>query len=327
MKIIRTLSALFLVFCISFTLLYGKDKITSDGLKISAEEYQGIITLWQIDSFEGGVGSRKQFLLKIARDFEKQHSGVLVMVKNYTKDGAEENFNNGIFPDMVSFGNGVCVAGMSELNVKNSASGGVIGGKTYATAWCRGGYVLIENKEEVKNVNEKMVVSQGEYTQPLLAVGFEKLEINDYEILKPFDAYVKFVSGKVKYLLGTQRDVNRLITRGMQVEIKPLNNYNDLYQYVCITSKDSLKAYYAQEFINFLILEKSQKQLDKIGMFSCFYQVDYQDEHLNKMQKSEQKATISAFLSSQTLIEMQRMSKLMIDGDKDAKIKIENLLI
>jgi hypothetical protein len=84
------------------------------------------------------------------------------------------------------------------------------------------------------------------------------------------DAYVKFVTGKVKWFLGTQRDVNRLETRGMSVKVTPLERFNDLYQYVSITSSDQIKRYYAEQFINYLVSEQVQKKLNEIGMLSCF---------------------------------------------------------
>ena len=115
------------MFCILFTCFYGVRKISAENVTTKSEEYQGVLSLWQIDSFEGGIGSRKQFLLKIARGFEKKHKGVLVMVTNITKDGAEENFKNGIYPDMISYGNGVDVKNFSEIKTEKIVKGGKSG--------------------------------------------------------------------------------------------------------------------------------------------------------------------------------------------------------
>ena len=95
MKIYKVVLMIFIIFCGFFTCLYGKNLMDTKNDIVKSEEYQGVITLWQIDEFEGGVGSRKQFLLKVARSFEKKYNGVLVMVSNFSKQGAEENIKNG----------------------------------------------------------------------------------------------------------------------------------------------------------------------------------------------------------------------------------------
>ncbi|MBQ8427035.1 MAG: hypothetical protein IJX16_04675, partial [Clostridia bacterium] len=250
MKIARFVIASFLIFSLTFTAVYGNKKIHANKITTQTESYKGVINLWQIDSFEGGVGSRKQFLLKVARGFEKIHKGVLVMVVNMTKEGAEENFKNGTYPDLISYGNGVNVQNVSEITVINSVDGGQVGDKTFATAWCRGGYALITNPNYKQNEKSDItVVSQSEFTCPLVSLAMSNLALENIEVLAPMDAYVKFVSGKVKYLFGTQRDVNRLESRAIEVDVTPMTEFNDLYQYVSICSKDSLKRYYAEEVI------------------------------------------------------------------------------
>lgn len=329
MKSIRVITALFLIFALVFTVFWGKNFIIEQKLTTEAESYLGVISMWQIDSFEGGVGSRKQFLLKVARGFEKKNKGVLVMVSNMTKDGAEENFKNGVFPDIISYGNGLNLQNVSEFEVTNTVKGGLVGDKVFATAWCRGGYAIITNPNCQKNSeNNKLLISKSEYTQPLISlIVSDEQKTENVEILQPMDAYVKFVSGKIKSFLGTQRDVNRLEARGMQVQVSPLSGYNDLYQYVSITSSDQLKRYYSEKFVNYLVSEQVQKQLNSIGMFSCFYNVEFQNEHLTQMQKMGEFQTISAFTSVQKINEMNRLSLLAMNGDKEAKIKIKNMLI
>ena len=317
------------MFCILFTCFYGVRKISAENVTTKSEEYQGVLSLWQIDSFEGGIGSRKQFLLKIARGFEKKHKGVLVMVTNITKDGAEENFKNGIYPDMISYGNGVDVKNFSEIKTEKTVKGGMIGDKIYATAWCRGGYVLISKGDSCENIEiiDELIVSKSEFTQPLTALYTEDIEVNKAEILPPMDAYVKFVSSKCKYLLGTQRDVNRLETRGMEVVTRPLKEYNDLYQYISITANEPVKKYYCEEYINYLLTESSQEELKKIGMMSCFYKIKHDNAHLQGIQNTESAYTISAFTSLLNLKEMQDLVMLAKGGNTQAKIKIKNMLI
>ena len=330
MKISRIVCSILLISVIIFTCFYGVYKIGAENYIVKQEDYQDVLTLWQIDNFEGGTGSRKQFLMSVARKFEKNNKGILIMVLNLTKEGAEENFNNGIFPDMISYGHGVEVKNVSEFVPVNTVKGGLVDDRVYATAWCRGGYVMIKNPnfKNSGNADECIIVSQGEYTQPLTALCMEEIDVKSVKMLSPMDAYVKFVSGKAKYFLGTQRDVNRLSSREMLVEIVPFEKYNDLYQYISITSIDGVKKYYSKEFINYLVSEKIQKELNKIGMMSCYYSVDFENENLTIMQSVKNNfLSLSIFTPTQNLIELRGLSLSAVYGNKDAKIKIKNILI
>lgn len=327
MKIIRVFIGLFLVFCIVFTITVGKDKIKEQSVLKSPNEYKGIITLWHIDGFEGGKGSRKQFLLKVARDFERQNSGVLVMVINHTFTSVKENIDKGIYPDLISFSNGVEIKELESLNLKRTIKSTKIGEKNYATAWCRGGYVLIKNPNAKEQENSPLIVSQNEFTQPLTAMLLEGIEFDKIEVYKPMDAYVKFTENKCAYFLGTQRDIVRLSNRGMQVEISPLNAFNDLYQYVALTSKDIVKRVYAQRFIEYLTSDIVQNQLNKISMFSPYIKASFDDENLSSMQQTNNFLSISAYLNKAQLKEMQELSMQALLGNENSKNKIKNMLI
>jgi len=107
MKFVRIAIGASLIFCIIFTVLIGRNKLRENYEYTEPQEYKGIITIWQIDGFEGGAGSRKQFLLKVAREFEKENDGVLVMVMDQTLKGATENIKSGKIPDIISYSNGL----------------------------------------------------------------------------------------------------------------------------------------------------------------------------------------------------------------------------
>ena len=330
MKILRYVFGAVILSAMLFTALIGKNRITDYGISVAPAEYKGIITLWHIDTFEGGVGSRKQFLLSVARDFEKQNQGVLVMAVEHTAESAEKAMSEGKFPDLISYGAGVKVKNIQPLAVKNTATaGGVYNGETYALCWCRGGYCVIENPDynDAKNKNPALIVSQGEYTNPLIAYAFSGKTENNIERLSPLNAYVKFVSGKARYLLGTQRDINRLETRGMDYTVKPLGGYNDLYQYVSVTSADAVKARYAAEFAEFLVSEKVQKLLYKIGMYSCYLAVEYDSPEMALMQKTDIENVLSVFSSKELITELQEIGEKAVKGDTDELLKIKKLIV
>ncbi len=326
MKIIRLVLAGLLVVCTIFTFAFGYKKISQEKVENSSN-YKGIITMWQIDGFEGGSGSRKQFLLGVARGFEKQNQGVLVMVISHTFTSAEENISKGIYPDIISYSNGVDIKNLFPLTTSRTAGGGKVGENTYGTAWCRGGYVLIKNLDATESSQNSIIVSNGQYTQPLLAMHLEGLEFDNSLVLSPMDAYVKFTSGKYEYMLGTQRDVVRLTNRGFNFSASPLTKFNDLYQYLSLTSSDVNKRVLAMRFIDYLLSDKVQEKLNKINMLSPYINVNFDIETLNQMQNVKGFSTISAFYPSEVLLEIKDRSFLAIKGDKNAEKYVKNLLI
>ena len=327
MKIFRFIISVAIVSSLIFTIFVGKDKIKEQNKITKPAEYKGIISLWQIDGFEGGSGSRKQFLLKVARGFEKENNGVLVMVINHTFLSAKENIEKGILPDLISFSNGVELKEMESLKVSKTIEGGKIGDKIYATAWCRGGYVLIKNPNAKNKESKSIIVSQKEYTQPLVALMLEGIEFENIKSYSPLDAYVNFTAGKEEFFLGTQRDVVRLTNRGFDFTCTPLTEYNDLYQYVALTSKDKVKKALANNFIDYLLSDKVQKSLKEISMFSPYLEVEYENENLSLMQKINAKKTISAFNHASTLLQMQEDAIEGVKGNQNAINKIKKLLI
>ena len=139
------------------------------------------------------------------------------------------------------------------------------------------------------------------------------------------DAYIEFVSGKTPYFLGTQRDIHRLNSRGMEYELTCLEGYNDLFQYIAVTSTDTVKSVYSQSFVEYLLSDTVQKKLDRIGMFSAFTSVDYDNQNLCAMQNAEYKRTVSAFTSAEELRYLQSLSALAVTGDTEAQIKLKNI--
>ena len=120
MKIFRLFCGVSLIFCLIFTCFFGVQGISKQVELSKPVEYKGVIKIWQIDAFEGGKGSRKQFLLSVARGFEKENLGVLIMVISHTVESAEQSLLAGEVPDIISFGLGVEVGQSVELKTKNS---------------------------------------------------------------------------------------------------------------------------------------------------------------------------------------------------------------
>lgn len=309
-----------------FTFSFGK-KDASDKIFNKKEDFKEVITVWHIDTFEGGKWSRREFLNYVAKKFEKKNVGVLIMVKSISRDGIVESINKGELPDIVSYGAGVDLVKLAEIKGDKTFNNGQVNKKQYALPWCKGGYVLFSSVEkQIDDKIEKIVVSQSEYSQPLLAFLSENLKANKIEVLSPLEAYVQFVTGKADYFLGTQRDVERLQAKGYSYNAKPLEHFNDLYQYVSITEKGNSKNF-TQKFIEYLLSEEIQKELTKISMFSQFYDISFENETLNKMSKIRHKDGLNLFLPSLTLKELQECSVKAVLGDDESLFKIKKLVV
>ncbi len=315
--------------CLCFTVFVGKEKLIGQKNNTITLSYRGVLSLWHIDTFEGGVGSRRLFLNNVAKSFEKKNDGVLIMVSNYTVEGAIQNLKDGKRPDMISFGLGVDVSDLCELELEKDEAYASIGERIYATSWCRGGYVLIA-KPGVSIDGHKelpsLVVSQGEYSMPMLALALEGFTVKNIKAMAPSDAYAEFISGKTPYMLGTQRDLVRLSYKNIQAEVLPLGSFCDLYQYIAVSTDDQNKISVSKEFISFLISEDNQKKLSELRLFSTKYFVEYNDGAFADMQKIKANFGVSLFTDRLKVKEIISLSQNALSGDQNALAKIKNII-
>ena len=225
--------------------------INESGEGGAEEQSLTVLTLWQIDSFEGGKGSRADYLRGLAEEFSKNNS-VYIEVTSLSSDAARQNIENGTVPDIISYGAGYY--GLESL---------ITGGPP--EAWCRGGYCLLSltSSDFSGATAQNTVINEGRDNLTEAAALLGGLEGAD--TAAPTSAYVRLINGEYQFLLGTQRDVQRLITRGENFFVKPLAEFNDLYQYIAVLSKDAKKLATAEEYISYVISQS--EKLSSIGMF------------------------------------------------------------
>ena len=96
---------LFLCF-MAWVPLCAFDKISMGQNKME-KGYKGVLNLWHIETFEGGSGSRANFLKRRAIEFESQNKGVFVSVQTYTPEQVLQKLNDGARFDIISFSYGV----------------------------------------------------------------------------------------------------------------------------------------------------------------------------------------------------------------------------
>ena len=78
-KITRIIAALLTVSIVVFVPLFAfPESVKGEEKPIKTEEYKFALTLWNIDVFEGGTGSRGDFLA--ARANERTDDGIIILV-------------------------------------------------------------------------------------------------------------------------------------------------------------------------------------------------------------------------------------------------------
>lgn len=230
-------------FFISFLCLYFKKE------SVKAINEDTALTVWQIDSFEGGKGSRAEFLQSTGNDFSKKEN-CYINVVSLSAEAARLNLSNGNVPDVISYGAGMYGI---ESYVHNFS------------VWCRGGYCLLtmDTNCDFSDVTyENTIINRGKDNFSDVAALFCGVQGAKFE--SSTSAYVKLINGEYKYLLGSQRDIYRLKTRNVAFTVKPITAFNDLYQNISITTKCTDNQY-AQKYID-CVLSKIN-ELNKIGMF------------------------------------------------------------
>ena len=269
-----------------------------------SEQETVVLSLWNIDTFEGGKGSRTSFLGKIASSYEKKNENTMIMVSSRTLEGAKEGIEKGELPDMISFG-----AYFPYITPIGEPS-----------VWCRGCYVLYSTQEDFSKVTlANTVLSLGGRNQPLAAAalhGFTGAAI----IEESTTAYVNFLNGKYPYLLGTQRDACRFASRGVGVYAKPIEEFSDLSQSIAVLKDENKKT--CDAFIRYLLSEESQKLVSSIGMLSPYFDVYSADDGLHdRLEKINPVYTVSPFMDEAAAEAMQNAAKSVLNGGSKEVLK------
>ncbi len=219
-----------------------------------------VVRVWNVDTFEGGKGSRTAFLARAARLAEQTRGNVYYYVTSYSAEGFRDAAERGELPDVLSFGVGLGDISALCCPISSDFAGGETAKGYLAAAWCAGGYALFSLTEDFDEAGE-VAISSGGSNLPAVCAALEGIEGTE---LPAGEAYTAFLGGKYRYLLGTQRDRQRFLTRGVTVYEKPLEKYCDLYQAVAVLSRDEKGDCAA--LLAALFSEEIQGALSSIGM-------------------------------------------------------------
>lgn len=297
-KIFKGIISVFLILSVIF--LPGKmmkflenDKISQEMYSRREKYFYGVINLWQVDCFEGGTGSRANWLKNIVSAFEKRNNGVYVNVESISVETANNLINSGQKkPDIISFSTGLLI----DENMLADLSGIEFSGygervNNILVPWCMGAYFMIGdiNKENWGLDGKIIKTKKAEKTVYSIGVPNRKgyvslkgLSLNsnnsftDEKALffgtsqEIFEAYN--YSKKVNRMIGTQRDFYRMKAaeskNNLRVSQALFLGYTDLVQYLGIFKCENAKKVEAmKQFASFLLEEEQQSKLDQIGMF------------------------------------------------------------
>lgn len=252
------------------------------------ESAMTVLTVWQIDSFEGGKGSRASYLQTVGNECFKNSNAYLNVI-SLTASAARQNIAMGITPDLVSYGAGT-------FGLEN-----IICGEIPYFTWAHGGYCILTTDENADfgDIN---------YNNTVINIGIDNLSgaaalfcgLEKAAIEKPTSAYVSLIQGRYKYLLGTQRDIYRLRTRQANFKIKPVSAFNDLYQNISITTPDSKKALMSKEFVDFLL-----DQGEKVAKLGLMTNGKYHNDELSDLEQIEYDYKLIGPMNEMTHIELE----------------------
>lgn len=326
------LSALLVAFLVvaPFTIMPSLLSAQSNVNRIDDSGFKGILELWHIETFEGGGASRLSFLEKQAINFEKQNKGTYVVVSKMDAEQLNLNLQNGKLPNMVSFGIGVGEQLASHLVELDFATGirtdilqgGKHNNKQLALPFVLGGYALVQNKS---STSKSVGTGFAGYNNSLKSIATNNIKIDLAGNINfdTYTAYDKFLKNNFGTLLGTQRDVFRVVNRlekGLidNIDFAFLGGYTDLVQYIGVAKSTAEQEQICKKFARSLVEQNTQQKLQSINMFSVLQNAKlYNQSHFEKFEEvlNEPLIVENVFLSTQKIVDEKQKTKKMVENE------------
>ena len=125
--------------------------------KAKTDGYAGMLELWNVESFEGGCGSRQAWLTGRAAKFENKNKGLYVHVTTLSPSQAKDKLQRGDKFDIVGFSTGVGAMFAEYLTAvdmpasvpDNFRKSATFGNNTYAFPYLSGIYCLFARQSEI----------------------------------------------------------------------------------------------------------------------------------------------------------------------------------
>ena len=340
----------FCILCFLFIIICPIFIFNVEGYTLNLNEFfnlsnssKTILTIYHIETFEGGTNSRSKYLERQASLFNKRYPNCFLVVKTLTPDELALNLRKNELPDLYSFGVGVgeYLAGfLEELEDNGNVRKDLINygerqEKLLAYPYILSGYCLIShenllsglessdisnytlstkyNNKEVKGLS----IATKSLINPMLALKENNVNFNVFDLIEfdsTYGAYNNFIAKKSVSLIGTARDLARCKNREINGSLSScrytfLGEFSDLVQYISVVDSGSdAREYYAKLFANFLLSDNAQSALSKYGLFSVngknIYESGYMLEFENILSKDL--TSVNAFISKEEINKLQQ---------------------
>jgi len=281
-----------------------------------------IVELWNVDAFDAGYYGKTIFLEKIASRLFIKNTGLCVIVKNMSYEACVYNLQNGVYPDMISYSHDLKENIKPLLRpmilhqevVANNKSVYEADGHVLAVSWCAGAYFTFGNKVYLEkiNVHDNLLASVSKCgfnkktknkMVPIFSCVCGVNGIENYDRLINFgggdvsnvvkkqsgyDAYTDFMGGASTLLIGTQRDLLRILAKqdyATNYIFEFESVYSNLFQYISVLSDNTENIEDCTLYINYLLSSEGQSMMDKFGMFSPIGCTTYDNLQWIELQK------------------------------------------
>lgn len=282
-----------IIFLSIFVFTTAFKQVNKFSVSLKEQKNLEIISIWHIETFEGGGKARIEYLKNVARDIEKENSNILFLIKQIEPNNLENELNSAT-PQIISFGYGVGNIVLPLLKHFNSTfdirdeliESGSFNQKFYAAPYIVSGYSFFTHSIE----SYLFHCGQTNYTKPENIYTNLNLTLNVKET--QYEAYKSFVYNKKVKLLGTARDlfkVNNLNNIGRtNAIISPVSSYTDLIQYIGICENNFM----IKMFVEKVLSTKYQQTLSDYSLFSSLYNKLYHNGIYNEMEEAIYQAEI-----------------------------------
>ncbi|MBQ8451999.1 MAG: hypothetical protein IJ538_04430 [Clostridia bacterium] len=159
---VKFLISIFVVIMIIYIPVINLSKSQADVIysKFIGEksDFDGMIEIWNIDSFDGVTKSKTILLSDIAKVYARKNKGVSFIIKNMTEFECFNALSCGEFPDLFSASYGIAkklqnyvepFANVSAKTYSNFLEAGKFNGLQFAVAWCFESYYLISTEKNL----------------------------------------------------------------------------------------------------------------------------------------------------------------------------------
>ncbi len=287
----KIINILVIVIFTTFCCMFCFNRYNSSHLIAGDNSALKVYEVWHIESFEGGGGSRFQYLKNLALLYEKTHPTDLFLIKLVQAEDVEELLSASS-PDLISFSEQTAKTILPHLQTlennygvkDNFLNSAMFNNQLKGLPYIASGYCYFTKSEISSSENLELYTANSNSHSAISLLNNEI--VNQNSTMTSFQCYCKFVNSKNIKLLGTARDLYRLqhlqnLGR-LSFNCEPVNEFSDLIQYLGIINSSQA----VNEFIEFVINDENQINLSKIGLFSTKNVKLYTDTNYSNMENA-----------------------------------------